>query len=515
MHRDVKPANIILTTDGTVKITDFGIAKMETSNLTETGQFLGTPNYMSPEQVTGEVVDGRSDLFSLGVVLYELLTKTKPFAGDNLTSISYKIVHEEYPSPQTYDAAIPVELNPILARALAKDPAARFQSGKDFVGALSEFRARHAEMEMLKDLGEMVAQAERLGPVSAVESKQNPLPAPTQLPAAAAARARAPSVSAEARRASRTSRGGDGATSTRPSSGRPPPASTAPFRTGASTRTLEVARGARGGQEARERARRAGAVLARDAHLRTSRAGRRRRPRGAARRRRRSSTRRTAHGEDPDDPRARSRQPRPRARDLDRGDPRPPASRRCRPPDPTPPRGVPPLNGPVAPRVIAPPTPVKGVPPLAPDAVSAAPSLLALSSAAARRRRRLPFRRDAGAAGGSSPARVRAAGAARAGRRDGDSCRRNRAADPSARAAPGAFRRPRRRPRPGSARGPRRLRARPAERAAAPRPSAAPSRPARDIRARSLAASDGVQPVDPAGGAKEPLEELREVLQGT
>ncbi len=162
IHRDVKPANIILTTDGKVKITDFGIAKVASSNLTTTGQFLGTPNYMSPEQVSGAPVDGRSDIFSLGVVLYEMLTLRKPFQGDNLTAISYKIVHEDFTPPADLSSDVPPEFNPIVARAMAKDPWNRYQRGKDMALALYQLKAHMEEQKALQDLGTMVSAAENL-----------------------------------------------------------------------------------------------------------------------------------------------------------------------------------------------------------------------------------------------------------------------------------------------------------------------------------------------------------------
>ncbi|MEP6801085.1 MAG: protein kinase [Acidobacteriota bacterium] len=160
IHRDIKPANIIITTDEKVKITDFGIAKVASSNLTTTGQFLGTPNYMSPEQVSGAPVDGRSDIFSLGVVLYELLTHRKPFVGENLTAISYKIVHEDFTPPAELSSEVPSEFNPIVARAMAKDPWNRYQRGKDFALALYQLRAHLEEQRALHDLGTIVSEAE-------------------------------------------------------------------------------------------------------------------------------------------------------------------------------------------------------------------------------------------------------------------------------------------------------------------------------------------------------------------
>jgi len=137
VHRDVKPANIILIEGNRAKITDFGIAKIASGgNLTTTGQFLGTPNYMAPEQIRGAPVDGRTDIFSLGICLYECLTRRKPFGGDSLTSISYKIVHEPFPPLHEINPQIPDGYEGVMQMALAKDPAKRYQRGRDFAGAL-------------------------------------------------------------------------------------------------------------------------------------------------------------------------------------------------------------------------------------------------------------------------------------------------------------------------------------------------------------------------------------------
>ncbi len=140
IHRDIKPANILITTQGAIKITDFGVARLESSNLTAEGQFIGTPNYMSPEQVTGTPVDGRSDLFSLGVVVFELLTGSRPFGGNSLTEVSYKIVHEAPPIPSHVRPALPPAFNPILLKLLEKDPSRRYQKGADVARALDALR---------------------------------------------------------------------------------------------------------------------------------------------------------------------------------------------------------------------------------------------------------------------------------------------------------------------------------------------------------------------------------------
>ena len=137
VHRDVKPANIMIEPSGQVKVMDFGIAKLETAaNLTSTGLIMGTPNYMSPEQARGLKVDGRSDLFSLGCVLYECLTGTRPFQAESVSGILVKILTEEPPPVDFRAAGLPPGVGAVLSRAMAKEPSARYASGAEMIEAL-------------------------------------------------------------------------------------------------------------------------------------------------------------------------------------------------------------------------------------------------------------------------------------------------------------------------------------------------------------------------------------------
>jgi serine/threonine-protein kinase len=131
IHRDIKPANIMLLKSGGVKVTDFGIAKAISSSRTKTGVILGTPNYMSPEQIMGQKMDLRSDIFSLGVLFFQLLTGELPFHGENLSSLLYQITQVRHPSVRSYNPKIPRVCEQILDKALAKDPKDRFSNAEE------------------------------------------------------------------------------------------------------------------------------------------------------------------------------------------------------------------------------------------------------------------------------------------------------------------------------------------------------------------------------------------------
>jgi serine/threonine-protein kinase len=144
VHRDIKPANIMRLIDGKIKVADFGIARITSQSKTATGTVMGTPSYMAPEQLAGKKVDGRADLFSLGVTLYELLTGEKPFTGDSVATLMFRIANEPHPAITSARADLPPAVQAVIDKALQKDPEKRFARGADFARELRAVVSRAA-----------------------------------------------------------------------------------------------------------------------------------------------------------------------------------------------------------------------------------------------------------------------------------------------------------------------------------------------------------------------------------
>jgi eukaryotic-like serine/threonine-protein kinase len=170
VHRDIKPANILLLTDGCVKVADFGIARIESSTLTQAGTVLGSPSYMSPEQFMGQTVDGRSDLYSAAVVLYQLLTGEVPFTG-SFSNVMHRVLNEEPAPPSILNVQVPRAFDAVVRRGMAKRPDERYQTAGEFKQAIMAASSGSAAASAPAGAGQDPNQATQMRPTAAADSR--------------------------------------------------------------------------------------------------------------------------------------------------------------------------------------------------------------------------------------------------------------------------------------------------------------------------------------------------------